>query len=60
MTKFFNLKYDEISISADYGEHVNSCNYANGFIYLIFNFSEIFYYFLAKFGIFKKKIYKIK
>ena len=30
MTKFFNLKYGEISISADYGKNVNSCNYYNG------------------------------
>ena len=60
MTKFFNLKYNEISISADYGKHVNSCNYTNGFIYLLFNFSEIFYYLLAKLNIFKKKIYKPK
>ena len=60
MTKFFNLKYNEISIIADYGKHVNSCNYINGLVYLIFNFSEIFFYFLAKFNIFKKKIYKPK
>ena len=60
MTKFFNLRYDEIGISADYGKHVNSCNYINGLIYLIFNFTEIFYYLLAKLNIFKKEIYKSK
>ena len=60
MTKFFNLRYNEIGITADYGKHVNSCNYTNGLIYLIFNFTEIFYYFLAKFNIFKKKIYIAK
>ncbi len=60
ITKFFNLKYGEISISADYGEKVNSCNYYNGFIYLISNFSEIFYYLMAKSKIFKKSIYKSK
>ncbi len=60
MTKFFNLKYNEISISADYGKHVNSCNYYNGLIYLISNFTEIFYYYLAKFNLFKKSIYKAK
>ena len=60
MTKFFNLRYNEISITADYGKHVNSCNYTNGLIYLIFNFTEIFYYILAKFNIFKKKIYITK
>ncbi len=60
MTKFFNLKYNEISIAADYGKHVNSCNYINGFIYLISNFSEIFFYFLAKMNLFKKSIYKSK
>lgn len=60
MTKFFNLKYGEISISADYGEKVNSCNYYNGFIYLISNFVEMFWYLLAKSKIFKKSIYKSK
>ena len=59
-TKFFDLKYGEISISADYGEKVNSCNYYNGFIYLISNFVEIFYYLLAKSKIFKNIIYKSK
>ncbi len=60
MTKFFNLKYGEISISADYGKNVNSCNYYNGFIYLMSNFIEIVFYFLARLNIFKKKIYKPK
>ena len=60
MTKFFNLKYGEISISADYGKNVNSCNYYNGFIYLMANFSEIMFYFLARLNIFKKTIYKPK
>ena len=60
MTKFFKLKYDEISISADYGEHVNSCNYYNGLIYLLSNFSEIFFYVLAKLNLYKKNIYRTK
>ena len=60
LTKFFNLKYEEISIPAHYGDKVNSCNYYNGFIYLISNFTEMFYYFLAKLKIFKKNIYKSK
>tara|TARA_X000000950_G_scaffold164859_1_gene201429 strand:+ start:1244 stop:1993 length:750 start_codon:yes stop_codon:yes gene_type:complete len=60
ITKFFGLKYGEISISADYGEKVNSCNYYNGFIYIITNFTEMFYFFLAKSKVFKKKIYKPK
>ena len=60
LTKFFNLKYEEISVPAHYGDKVNSCNYYNGFIYLISNFTEMFYYFLAKLKIFKKKIYKSK
>ena len=60
MTKFFGLKYSEISISANYGKHVNSCNYFNGFIYLVCNFTEIIYYFLAKLNLFKKNIYKTK
>ena len=59
-TKFFNLKYGEISISADYGDKVNSCNYYNGFIYLISNFVEMFFYLLAKFKIFTNIIYKSK
>ena len=59
-TKFFNLKYGEISISADYGDKVNSCNYYNGFIYLISNFVEIFFYLLAKSKIFTKTIYMSK
>jgi len=60
MTKFFNLKHGEISISASYGDKVNSCNYFNGFIYLMQNFVEIFFYLMAKFKIFKKSIYKTK
>ena len=60
MTKFFDLKYGEISISADYGKNVNSCNYFNGFIYLISNFIEIMCYFSAKLNILKKKIYRPK
>ena len=60
MTKFFDLKYGEISISADYGDKVNSCNYYNGFIYLVSNFIEMLYYLLAKSKIYKKKIYKYK
>ena len=59
-TKFFNLKYGEISIEADYGDKVNSCNYYNGFIYLISNFVEIFFYLLAKSKIFTKTIYMSK
>ena len=59
-TKFFNLKYGEISISADYGDKVNSCNYYNGFIYLMSNFAEIIFYFLAKSKVFTKIIYKSK
>ena len=60
LTKFFNLKYGEISISADYGDKVNSCTYYNGFIYLISNFVEIFFYLLAKSKIFTNIIYKSK
>ena len=59
-TKFFNLKYGEISISADYGDKVNSCNYYNGFIYLISNFAEMFFYLLAKSKIFTNIRYKSK
>ena len=59
-TKFFNLNYGEISIEADYGDKVNSCNYYNGFIYLISNFVEIFFYLLAKSKIFTKTIYMSK
>ncbi|MDC0585771.1 glycosyltransferase family 2 protein [Candidatus Pelagibacter sp.] len=57
-TKYFNLKYDEISISASYDGFRASCGYFNGLIYLLNNFTEMFFYFLAKLNIFKNKTYK--
>ena len=56
--KFFNLKYSEISISATYDGFRASCGYFNGLIYLLNNFTEMLFYFLAKLNIFKNKIYK--
>ena len=57
-TKYFNLKYGEISISSSNSGFRTSCGYFDGLIYLANNFTEIFFYFLAKIGIFKSTIYK--
>ena len=57
-TKYFNLKYGEISISSSYSGFRTSCGYFDGLIYLANNFTEIFFYFLAKLRIFKSTIYK--
>tara|TARA_B100000767_G_C19757629_1_gene533712 strand:- start:1870 stop:2619 length:750 start_codon:yes stop_codon:yes gene_type:complete len=56
-TKYFNLKYSEISISSSYEGFRTSCNYFKGFIYLLNNFTEIIFYFLAKAKIFNSKIF---
>ena len=56
--KYFNLKYGEISISSSYSGFRTSCGYFDGLIYLANNFTEILLYLLAKFNIFKSKIYK--
>jgi len=58
--KYFNLKYGEISISSSYKGFRRSCNYFNGLIYLLNNFVEILFYFLAKYKIFNNKIFPKK
>lgn len=54
---FFNLKYDEISIKSSYEGYHTSCNYFNGFIYIIGNFKVIIYFLLAKFFLLKNNIF---
>ena len=45
------------AISSSYEGFRTSCNYLRGFIYLLNNFTEILFYFLAKFKIFNSKIF---
>ena len=59
LTKLFNLKYDEISISSSYEGYHTSCNYFNGIIYLFGNFKTVVLFLLAKFNIYKSDIFKI-
>ena len=56
--KFFNLKHGEISISSSYKGYHTSCNYFNGFIYLLGNLKTIILFLLAKFNFYKSKIFK--
>ena len=49
---------EEISISSSYEGYKLSCNYFNGLIYLIGNVKTMIYFLLAKFNIFKHKIFK--
>jgi len=58
--KYFNLKYGEISISSSYEGFKNSCNYINGFIYLMQNFREILNFILAKNKILNNNIFPKK
>ena len=58
--KYFNLKYGEISISSSYEGFKTSCNYINGFIYLIQNFKEILNFILAQKNIKNNKIFPKK
>lgn len=58
--KLFKLKTDEISISSIYNDEVTSCNYFEGFIYLLRNFETIILFFLAKFNIFQHPIFHVK
>ncbi|MAZ07146.1 MAG: hypothetical protein CMM99_01585 [Rickettsiales bacterium] len=58
--KLFNLKTDEVSISSVYNDEVTSCNYFEGFIYLLRNFEIIILFFLAKFKIFNHSIFHVK
>ena len=56
--KFFNLKHGEIGISSSYKGYHTSCNYFNGFIYLLGNLKTIILFLLAKFNFYKSKIFK--
>jgi hypothetical protein len=58
--KYFDLKYGEISISSSYEGFKTSCNYTNGFIYLVHNFREIFNFILATKGIKNNNIFPKK
>ncbi len=55
---YFKKKYGEISISSSYEGYKTSCNYLNGFIYLIGNFKLMFVYFLCKINLFKSKTFE--
>ena len=55
---FFNLKYGEISISSSYEGYRQSCGYFDGFIYLLGNLKIIMLFFLAKFNLYKHKLFK--
>lgn len=55
---FFNLKYDEISIVSTYEGYHTSCNYFNGFIYIIGNFKVMIFFLLARFSYIKINIFQ--
>lgn len=54
---FFNLKYEEISISSSYKGYYTSCSYFNGFIYIIGNFKVLLFFLLARFTFLKINIF---
>ena len=54
---FFKKKYGEISISSSYEGYKTSCNYSNGFIYLLGNFKFMIIYILAKLKLIKSEIF---
>ena len=54
---YFKKKYGEISISSSYEGYKTSCNYLNGFIYLLGNFKLMFIYFLSKINLLKSKTF---
>ena len=54
---YFKKKYGEISISSSYEGYKTSCNYLNGFIYLMGNFKVMFIYFLSKINLIKSKTF---
>lgn len=58
--KLFKLKTGEISISSVYNDEVTSCNYFEGFIYLLRNFEIIFFFYLAKLKIYYHSIFNKK
>ena len=55
---YFKKKYGEISISSSYEGYKTSCNYLNGFIYLMGNFKLMLLYILAKIKIYKAKTFQ--
>jgi GT2 family glycosyltransferase len=57
IASFLKKKYGEISISSSYEGYKTSCNYINGFFYLIGNFSLMIKYFFSKIGLIKSKIF---
>ena len=54
---YFKKKYGEISISSSYEGYKTSCNYLNGFFYLLGNFKLMFVYFLSKINLLKSKTF---
>ena len=54
---YFKKKYGEISISSSYEGYKTSCNYLNGFIYLLGNFKLMLIYFLSKINLLKSKTF---
>ena len=54
---YFKKRYGEISISSSYEGYKTSCNYLNGFIYLLGNFKLMFIYFLSKINLLKSKTF---
>jgi hypothetical protein len=55
---FFNLKYEEISIASSYKGYHTSCNYFNGFLYIIGNFKVMIYFLLARFARIKINLFQ--
>ena len=54
---YFKKRYGEISISSSYEGYKTSCNYLNGFIYLLGNFKLMLIYFLSKINLLKSKTF---
>tara|TARA_B100001123_G_C15246289_1_gene1001057 strand:- start:852 stop:1598 length:747 start_codon:yes stop_codon:yes gene_type:complete len=54
---FYKKKYGEISISSSYEGYKTSCNYSNGFIYLLGNLKFMLIYILVKLKLFKSQIF---
>ena len=54
---YFKKKFDEISISSSYEGYKTSCNYTNGFIYLLGNFKLMILYLLSKVNIMQSKTF---
>mgnify|MGYP001177459742 FL=1 len=54
---YFKKKYGEISISSSYEGYKTSCNYLDGFFYLLGNFKLMFIYFLSKMNLLNSKTF---